>query len=462
MQPYALTTEVFCFEHLGQHVAYAPLKRVLLVVNSAAANILAQLANGTFAGPDDQNLGVLSTLVDLGLVNGTPEEVHQDGNGQFRPTNTTLFLTSACNLRCVYCYASGGDKPRHMTWPVIKAAVDFVAENAKVIETGSFGLSFHGGGEPTIAWEMLTQATLYARQLAVDKGLKCQCALATNGVLSNAQAEWIAANIDDVNVSVDGLEEVHNQLRPLRAGGGSFAAVFRTIQLLSRAGRPFGLRMTIARDNVAQVPEAVRFFCQAASPRVIHLEPVFRCGRCAVEGVPSPSIEEFLSVFRVARDIADQRGIHLYYSGARFPNIATIFCQAAGMSFTVVADGNVTACYEVADSDDPRAATFFFGRYDDAAGAFVFDPDKLKNLARLTVDKIPFCRDCLCKYHCAGDCPAKRMAAFDDGLPVAASGRCRITQELTKDQIIRALHDGSQTMRIVSREHAIAGETQHG
>ena len=167
-------------------------------------------------------------------------------------------------------------------------------------------------------------------------------------------------------------------------------------------------------------------------------------------------------VFREAREIADRCGVRLYYSGARYPEVTMVFCQAAGKSFTVTTEGRVTACYEVADEADPRSRLFFYGRYDEATGRFTFKEDTLRTLSELTVRRIPFCQDCFCKYHCAGDCPAKRLAAFSGGMPDRVSSRCRITQELTKDQIIRVLHQGSRTMRVMAREHRISREAEHG
>jgi uncharacterized protein len=453
VQAYRLTAEVFCLSHLDRYVAYVPLKGLVLMVNAAAAHLLAELSDGTFSGPDERNLEVLSTLVDLGIVNGPEVEFHRDDDTEFRPIETTLFLTGACNLRCVYCYAFGGDRPGRMAEQVARRAVDLVAENAGATGAGRFGVNFHGGGEPTLAWDLLTGVTAYGRRLAAERNLKCHVALATNGVLDAGQLAWIVEQVDDVNVSVDGMQAVHDALRPLRDGGGSFAQALETIRTLSAGGRPFGLRMTSTRENVEHLPEAVRFFCETASPRAIHIEPVFPCGRCAAERVAGPTVDAFLRAFRAARDVADRHGIRMYYSGARYPAVATAFCQAAGKSFTVTTEGSVTACYEVVDRGDPRAETFFFGRYDASADRFEFDPERLKRLSQLTVERLAFCRNCFCKYHCAGDCPAKRLAVFEGGVPDGQVARCRIAQELTRDQILSALDRGSRPMRVVAREY---------
>ena len=47
--PYKLTTDVFCLDHLDGYVAYVPLKGLVLMVNRAAADLLANWMRGTVA-----------------------------------------------------------------------------------------------------------------------------------------------------------------------------------------------------------------------------------------------------------------------------------------------------------------------------------------------------------------------------------------------------------------------------
>jgi uncharacterized protein len=107
-------------------------------------------------------------------------------------------------------------------------------------------------------------------------------------------------------------------------------------------------------------------------------------------------------------------------------------------SFTVTPTGDVTACYEVSYTSDPRSERYFFGRYDPQRADFVFDQAKLAALGRLNVRNMPFCDDCFCRWHCAGDCAAKVL----DGIEPEQHGgsvRCEITRALTLDQIQRKL-----------------------
>ncbi len=172
VQKYKLTTDVFCLPHLGGHIAYAPLKNVVMLVNAAAVDVLYKLDRGTFDHVNDTNIEVLSCLADLGLVNGEPDEVHEDGDGSFRPTATTLFLTTACNLRCVYCYASGGERSCTMPWEVAKSAVDFVVENAKAVEAESFGEHlYHELGVGLGASELLIDGEELVGVVSDDQGV---------------------------------------------------------------------------------------------------------------------------------------------------------------------------------------------------------------------------------------------------------------------------------------------------
>ena len=113
-------------------------------------------------------------------------------------------------------------------------------------------------------------------------------------------------------------------------------------------------------------------------------------------------------------------------------SLTASFCQASTPSFNVTTDGDLTACFEVTSRRDPRAETFIYGRYDADDRSFVVDADRLATLRRLTVQDAPRCGRCFAKYHCAGDCPSKRLyPGADDAL----TARCVINRALTLDHL---------------------------
>ena len=104
----------------------------------------------------------------------------------------------------------------------------------------------------------------------------------------------------------------------------------------------------------------------------------------------------------------------------------------------VTSAGEVSACYEVTNPDDIRADKFFFGKWNESEHRFHFDEQRLGWLRNQTVDRFADCSDCLAKWHCAGDCPAKtnlpqyRLASRSQH----RTWRCPINRELTRRAVL--------------------------
>ncbi len=415
----------------GTFFLYAPLRRGLAVVNRAAADAVARHLSGGPGPVPEAAAKVLAELRERGLIGGTPPEPPLfPPDYEIRPHEVTLFLTSRCNLRCRYCYAEAGRKAVDMPWEVARAAIDLVAANAGLLGSETFAVGFHGGGEPTVAWDLLQRSVGHARETAERLGLRAEIFAATNGLLDAARRDFIVRNFSTVNVSLDGPPDVQDRNRRSAAGGGSFEAVRETLEAFDAAGFHYGIRATITSATVERMEEIVEFFDRRFKFKYLHLEPVWECGRCATTGETAPPAERFVENFlRVAR-AERASNVEVFYSGARLDTLTSKFCAASGDGFTVLPEGLVTSCYEITEASDPRAAVFHYGRYDAAAGGFVFDRERLTALRRLSVEHLPFCGDCFCKWHCAGDCLAK---AFErSGGPVhAGTARCRLNRSLT-------------------------------
>jgi uncharacterized protein len=235
-----------------------------------------------------------------------------------------------------------------------------------------------------------------------------------------------------VMVSMDGPPQVQDRLRPHAGGGPTTDEVERTLARLSASEVTLGVRVTCTADALDRALDTTRRLVDSYRLKTIHLEPLFVCGRSLGNGLRPPSAQRFIEVFRACREVAVAHGVDLAYSGARRASLACSFCQVSLPSFNVTTEGDVTACYEVTGRDDARAGTFVYGRHDAASRSFVFDEARVAALRRLTVNDAPRCARCFAKYHCAGDCPSKRLFAGADEAVIA---RCEINRRLTLDQI---------------------------
>ncbi len=424
-------------------IVYAPLRRTAFVANRALVDAVAAAQAGHPPAVDPDGRALAQLLAEWGLASGAPADGPAAGRlprRPPRPTEVTLLLTTACTLRCTYCYASAGQTPvQRMSFDVAARGIRFVLANAREVGAPSITVGFHGGGEPTANWRVMTGSLAYARREADERGVGVVATAATNGVLTGAQVDWIVENLDGgVTLSFDGLPEVHDRHRVTPDGRGSSAAVMRTMARFDTAGYGYGVRLTVTAEHVARLPASVEFICSRFRPGHIQVEPAYRLGRW--REAPGADPGAFVSAFRDARAIAACHGRELDYSAAR-AGLGTIhFCGVSQDNFCLSPDGNVTACYEAFSETDPLADVFFYGRPAPGPDGYTFDAQGVRRLRRRTVDQLAWCRGCFARWDCAGDCAYKALAQAGRG-SFRGSARCEITRELTKDQILAFIHD---------------------
>lgn len=444
-----ISAEIFVIPLEGaRYIVYAPLRRTAFVANSGVVNFLADLKEGVLRQALDPDGSLVEFLRRVEILDAGEEPLPVVvPNGLPEPTTVTLFLTTSCNLCCTYCYASAGDVPhKSMPLEVALRGIDFVAANAARKNEPFFEVLYHGGGEPTVHWRVLVASSEYACRKAAELNLESRCAVASNGVLTDAQIDWMITNLHSVNLSFDGLPEAHDRHRLTADGRASSARVIHTIRRFDEAGFPYGLRVTVTRDQIAALPDSIDFICDHFSTEQIQVEPAYRLGRWSK--APSAETEEFISSYRQARIRARRHGREIGYSAARLGILTNHFCGVSRDSFALSPDGRVSSCYEVFSEDQPLANVFFYGSPGEN-GAYTFDPAALTRLRSLGVENRAFCRGCFARWTCAGDCYHKALTVHG-GRGFQGSDRCHITRQLTTDQILEKIagaggwfwHDG--------------------
>ncbi len=424
-----------------QYFVYAPLRRRLALVNGSAVGALADYLDSGSDALDSAGRSLVESLEAQGVLGGpAPEAPTFPEEYRFLPHEVTLFLTSRCNLRCRYCYADAGRKSADMPWEVARTAVDLVAGNAGLAGLPKFAVGFHGGGEPTVAWDLMVRCVEHARVKAGETGLAADVFAATNGVLDPEQRDYLARHFTSVNVSLDGPPDIQDHNRRRADGRGSYAEVAATLRHFAQAGLHHGVRATVTEATVHRMREVVEWLAGEFRLAYLHMEPVWLCGRCARTGERPPADAEFVARFLDAAERGAELGLPVLYSGARLDALCSKFCAAPGDGFNVLPEGIVTSCYEITEADDPRARIFHYGRYEAGAGRFVFDEQRLGALRGYSVEHLEHCADCFCRWHCAGDCLARALEG--GGAVHAGSPRCGLNRTLTRAHLERLVRDG--------------------
>ncbi len=316
----------------------------------------------------------------------------------------SLAVAQKCNLACTYCYAAGGEfggPARNMEWEVAKASVDRLVAEA---EPGVRINLAYLGGEPLINRDLVQRTTEYAVDQAHANGLSVGLSITTNGTLLRPEdAAFFEAHGFAVTISLDGMGEVHDKLRPNRGGRGSFDTILKRVEPLLAAQHRMqvGARVTVTPQNM-NLPEtldrfvgmgfhSIGFSPMLASPNGQHelnrsdldemLSQMIRCGEVFEAAVIEGRRYPFSNMAAAMQEI--HRGTHRPYA-----------CGAGGGYFGVSADGGLFACHRFVE---------------DEAGAMgdVYDGPDLRRENWLTnrhVHTQSPCGTCWARYLCGGGC----------------------------------------------------------
>ena len=324
----------------------------------------------------------------------------------FKPMRLVLSLTSDCNLRCIYCYAEAGKLHKTMSWETAKSAIDETMRNLLEERKEKFQLTFHGGGEPFVAFKLMKKAVEYVN--SKWKGKK-DFSVVTNGTLITSEiADWLAEKDFRLTVSIDGPAEIQNRQRPKANGEGSYEDAISGAMLLKERGLKFGIRSTITNANVYHMEDLLKIAKDLDCG--LKLEPFTPVGRGVDEEILSQ--DAYFKQFMLASKLAKEMGVPLKstYSSGLDPKC--IFCAGDGEMFCVLPDGKVSTCSRVTKGDDFLASTFIVGEIN--ADGLNINPERVEELRHLNVMFYDQCRDCFAKWYCMGGCHNTRL--LNDGV----------------------------------------------
>ncbi len=171
-------------------------------------------------------------------------------------------VTRRCNLRCVHCYSHSEDR-------TYSGELSFAEGKALIDDLAEFGspVILFSGGEPLIRRDILDLI-----RYAVERGRRA--VVSTNGTLiTRPIAEKLKEiGLSYVGISLDGLKEVHDAFRGF---SGTFDRVMAAIAHCQAVGLKVGLRFTINRRNVQDIPGIFDLVEELRIPRICFYHLVY-------------------------------------------------------------------------------------------------------------------------------------------------------------------------------------------
>jgi 12,18-didecarboxysiroheme deacetylase len=171
-------------------------------------------------------------------------------------------VTQRCNLRCVHCYAHSKDME-------YKNELSTEEGMALIDDLADFGcpVILFSGGEPLMRKD-LPELAGYAR----SKGIRA--VISTNGTLIT---EEMAKKLKDiglsyVGISLDGMRETNDKFRGIE---GAFDKALQGLHNCQKEGIKVGLRFTINRHNVHDIPAIFELMEKENIPRICFYHLVY-------------------------------------------------------------------------------------------------------------------------------------------------------------------------------------------
>lgn len=318
----------------------------------------------------------------------------------------SLAIAQKCNLGCTYCYAEQGTfggLPNNMDLQIAQASVDTLL--ASVSPGEKITLAFMGG-EPLFNRSTLHAVTEYAVEKATIAQIGVAFSITTNATLIRPEDIALFQKYNfTVTVSIDGLKEANDALRPFISGKGSFKNLEEKLKLLvNTPQRKFMVlaRVTVTPKNLGLTEtmqglldmgfDSVKFSPMLKSPTGKEemqakdfdtlLEQMINCGELFRAGLAQGKL------YPVSNIISTLKRIH-NFQREQYP------CGAGGGYMGVSSQGELYACHRFVNDEAGHMGNVKTGVDPQKQGQWLEDRHLSSQGA---------CNTCWARYMCSGSC----------------------------------------------------------
>lgn len=342
-----------------------------------------------------------------------------------------LHICHDCNMRCDYCFASGGTyntAKDYMSAETGKKAIDFLIANSGArhnLEVDFFG------GEPLLNFDAVKEIVSYANQRASDAGKAISFTLTTNCLgLTKDKIDYLNENMENIVLSVDGRRNVHNGVRHAQSDKDIFDTIlhnalqFRKV----RGEKRYYVRGTFTAANLDFACDV--FFLNDAGFDQISIEPVVLPDGHYL-AIKESDIDAVCAEYeRLAEGYIDRRKTDKWFNFFHFMldlqhgpciNKRLTGCGAGAEYLAISPTGDIYPCHQFVGEKDYRIGSVWEG---------VAAPQIRERFACTSVLGKQHCTDCPAKYYCGGGC-----AANANNFSGTINGQYKIGCELTRKRL---------------------------
>lgn len=361
--------------------------------------------------------------------------------------NFLVVPSYACNLSCIYCYeqtymikGTTDIDPIQM----VDLQFDRIDKIMEVYEN-KYGKTNNDiritimGGEPLLRCNLKTISYIFEqtkkRNYTID--------IVSNGVDLNHYIDLFNKYKDILNhiqITVDGIKEIHDKRRIFHDGRGSFELIMNNIKLAIENNIVIVLRVNVDSTNINELSKLANLLVKEYNYDK-NLKPylyLLQDGGCSGEQNIMNEKIGIETIFKLEEENPNMKIFRKKFHPENF--IESIFndepyqpvlrhCGAAKNQFILDCKSNVYKCWHGIGNNDYRVGTFY--------PKYELDDKKINNWFNRSVKTITKCKDCKYRYICGTGCPAAKHMS-DDNMDVTGPS-CVNYDELIKTIILEKM-----------------------
>ena len=329
-----------------------------------------------------------------------------------------LNLTSACNLKCTYCFAQGGDYglcSNNMDENMLER-LETILDN-ELTSSRKARIEFFGG-EPLLNFNMIRKTVAFCKEYQSKHHIQFIYRISTNlTFLTKEIADLLCENNFIVSVSIDGDKDTHDLQRPYKDDSGSFGDIIQNVEALRLRSQELIIvaRMTIAQQKIALI-DNIQALIDRALFDYMSIYPASLRRQERKKSIYSYYFND--EIRRQLKDVLNKyeslfnssnrfKGVLEYeriYDALLKRKISVNHCAGGNTYFTLSADGHITPCHRLCGNKD---------FYIDEQSSGRVDRGKILDW-RTKADERKSCHDCWVRYICGGGCKQEHYVYSGD------------------------------------------------
>jgi MoaA/NifB/PqqE/SkfB family radical SAM enzyme len=341
---------------------------------------------------------------EISIPNSPPADLENHRTGDGRLASLPILLLNVhehCNCRCVMCDIWQRKDGRELD------LADFARHRESLFELGVRNVVLTGG-EPLLHRNFIMLCDFL-------KECNIRVTLLTTGLLISKNAAAIARAVDEIIVSLDGPEDVHDQVRRVNGAHRLIGDGIRAVKHI-RSALPVHARCTVQKANhrlLRRTVDAARtlsldsisFLAADATSQAFNRELVWpgqRQNQIMLTHQEVEALEEEIAALIREYALDIQTG-YIRESAARLKRISRRFREHLGELSPIAPQCNAPWVSAVLEVDGSVRPCFFHQKIGNVKGRtlqqVINGPDARSFRTSLNVSENPICRRCVCSLN---------------------------------------------------------------